>query len=71
MSNKLLIDWILTEVPQQLIEGQKGAEREIQNVTTSLISHYSGLMGSCRLESEPRDCICKCVYRYSIDFLAH
>ena len=65
------MDWILIEVPQQLNAVQKGAEREIQNATTSLISHYSGLMGSCRLEDEPWDCICKCVYRYGIDFLAH
>lgn len=58
-------------LPKQLIAIQEGAERDTESVTSSLISHYFGLMGSCRLESEPWDCICKCVYRYSIDFLAH
>lgn len=70
-ANRLSIEWNLSELPKKLIAVQKGAERVIQAVTSSLISHHSGLMGSCRLESEPWDYICKCVYRYNIDFLAH
>lgn len=65
------MDWVLIEAPQQPIAVQRGAEREIQNLRSSLISHNSGLMGSCRLEGELWDYICKWVYRYSIDFLAH